>query len=55
MTAKSKNTVREYLNTNYGKEMLQIHGLKIVKKEIFHAVKNENRSQNPTIPSVLCY
>jgi hypothetical protein len=54
MTTKAKNTVREYFKTNYGQEMLQIHGLKIVKKEIFHAIKNENRNQNPAIPSILC-
>tara|TARA_R110000744_G_scaffold82750_1_gene162560 strand:+ start:188 stop:352 length:165 start_codon:yes stop_codon:yes gene_type:complete len=41
MTTQSKNTVRQFFNTNYGQEMLQIHGLKMVKKEIFHAIKNQ--------------
>jgi hypothetical protein len=48
MTTKAKNTVREYLKTNYGQEMLQIHGLKIVKKEIFHAIKNQDGDKRET-------
>lgn len=42
MTAKAKQTVRNYFKTEYGKEMLEIYGLKIVKKEIFHAIKNQD-------------
>jgi hypothetical protein len=48
MTVQAKNTVREYFKTNYGKEMLQIHGLKIVKKEIFHAIKNQDGDKRET-------
>jgi len=54
MTTKAKNTVREYLKTTYAQQMIEIHGLKVVKREIYHAVKNENRSQNPSIPNILC-
>jgi hypothetical protein len=41
MTTQAKQTVRNYFSTNYGQEMLNIHGLKIVKKEIFHAIKSQ--------------
>lgn len=40
MNAIAKQKVKEHLSTNYAKEMIEIHGLNYVKKEIFHAVKN---------------
>ena len=39
MRTQVKQKVKEHFNTQYGKEMLEIHGLKYVKKEIFHARK----------------
>jgi len=39
MNAIAKQKVREHLATEYGKQMVEIHGLKYVKKEIFHAIK----------------
>ena len=35
-----KQKVIEHLQTEYGKSMINIHGLKYVKKEIYHAIKN---------------
>jgi len=40
MTTLEKQKVREHLSTEYGKQMVEIYGLKYVKKEIFHAIKN---------------
>lgn len=42
MTTTAKQKVREHLATEYGKQMVEIHGLKYVKKEIFHAAKNQD-------------
>jgi hypothetical protein len=39
MNAITKQKVKEHLATEYGQEMIQIHGLKYIKKEIFHAQK----------------
>jgi len=40
MTTIAKQKVKDHLATEYGKQMVKIHGLKYVKKEILHAIKN---------------
>jgi hypothetical protein len=41
MTVETKRKVKAHLESNYGQEMIAIHGSKYIKKEIFHAVKNQ--------------
>jgi hypothetical protein len=41
MTKATKTKIRVILNSNYGKQMIKINGLRFVKKEIFHGIKNE--------------
>ena len=42
MTALVKQKVKKIITSSYGKEMIKIYGLKYIKKEIFHAIKNQN-------------
>lgn len=42
MTTLVKQNVKNIISSDYGKKMIEIHGLKYVKKEIFHAIKNQN-------------
>ena len=37
----TKRSIKSHLETKYGQEMIQLHGISYIKKEIFHGIKNQ--------------